>query len=188
MKITRGPHIRWHFVYDDEREVHDVPRQITTRQPVLRCLEAMGGGNAVEIWSESDHATGPALPCSQRQVVDGSTGRHTGGRASTSMLPAARGGATTPPQVFELARGPRQGQQPESALDGAGGGFAQGDLWAALDEVEKDQRIEAVMEELVEGIGNDDLMVHQESESHDYTESRFDSSNDSEDSEDDEDK
>lgn len=71
-------------------------------------------------------------------------------------------------------------------MDVAEGGFVMGELWAALDEQEENRQIEAVVEELVEGLGAYDMMVQEKSECHDSAEPRFDSNNDSEGTKDDE--
>lgn len=56
-----------------------------------------------------------------------------------------------------------------------GGRLALGELWAALDELEEDQRIHCGDRG---GAGGRRLVIQHEIEGHDYTESRFDSNND----------
>eukprot|EP00873_Tetraselmis_striata_P033550 jgi/Tetstr1/453814/TSEL_040765.t1 len=72
---------------------------------------------------------------------------------------------------------------PVDALDGAEGGFALGDLRAALDEQEEDQLIE----EVVEGLLNDVDASNQEGEEFDHENAYAYSIGDAEDSGDDED-
>eukprot|EP00873_Tetraselmis_striata_P016391 jgi/Tetstr1/436655/TSEL_025450.t1 len=73
---------------------------------------------------------------------------------------------------------------PVDALDGAKSGFALGDLWAALDELEEDHLIE----EIVEGLQNNVDAANQEGEECDHGSAYSDSNNEAGDSGDDEDK
>eukprot|EP00873_Tetraselmis_striata_P029135 jgi/Tetstr1/449399/TSEL_036494.t1 len=72
---------------------------------------------------------------------------------------------------------------PVDALESAEGGFALGDLWAALDELEEDQLIEEVVEELL----NDVDASNQDGEEYDHENAYAYSSSEAEDSGDDED-
>eukprot|EP00873_Tetraselmis_striata_P009368 jgi/Tetstr1/429632/TSEL_019530.t1 len=83
-----------------------------------------------------------------------------------------------------LARAKETLALPVDALESAEGGFAMGDLWAALDELEEDQLIE----EVVEGLLNDVVASNQEGEECDHENAYAYSSSEAEDSEDDEDK
>eukprot|EP00873_Tetraselmis_striata_P020809 jgi/Tetstr1/441073/TSEL_029341.t1 len=128
--------------------------------------------------------------------------------AVDANLDAPRGGMTQPPKIRTaiaakniagtrlppVARPmPTAGQRPHmreeqapqevDALDGAEGGFALGDLWAALDEQEEDQLIE----EVVEGLLNDVDASNQEGEECDHENAYAYSSSEAEDSGDDED-
>eukprot|EP00873_Tetraselmis_striata_P010126 jgi/Tetstr1/430390/TSEL_020200.t1 len=75
------------------------------------------------------------------------------------------------------------GSEPVDALESAEGGFALGDLWAALDELEEDQLIE----EIVKGLLNDVDASNQEGEECDHENAYAYSSSEAEDSGDDED-
>eukprot|EP00873_Tetraselmis_striata_P021417 jgi/Tetstr1/441681/TSEL_029906.t1 len=72
---------------------------------------------------------------------------------------------------------------PVDALESAEGGFALGDLWAALDELEEDQLIE----EVVEGLLNDVDASNQEGEECDHENTYAYNNTEAEDSGDDED-
>eukprot|EP00873_Tetraselmis_striata_P040708 jgi/Tetstr1/460972/TSEL_006124.t1 len=76
-----------------------------------------------------------------------------------------------------------QGLMPADALESAEGGFAMGDLWAALDELEEDQLIE----EVVEGLLHDVDASNQEGEECDHENAHAYNSSEAEDSGDDED-
>eukprot|EP00873_Tetraselmis_striata_P009465 jgi/Tetstr1/429729/TSEL_019622.t1 len=73
--------------------------------------------------------------------------------------------------------------RPVDALESAEGGFALGDLWAALDELKEDHLIE----EVVEGLLNDVDASNQEGEEYDHENAYAYSSSEAEDNGDDED-